>query len=364
MLEDTLPVNDFAMQRAAGEMLSPLDPNGVRLDHRFALWHPVQRNCRTMHRQQKDPAMATPHVRLDSRTSAIALVAGRDLSAQTIIVTGANTGIGEATAQALASGGARVIFACRQTALGNAAVARTLTAYPGARVECAALDLASFASIRAFVDRLDAPVIDTLVCNAGLSAMSWSATEEGFERTVGVSHIGHFLLTQLLMPCLLAAKSPRVVMVSSMSHRMPAKLDFEKLPMSSANFNGMTAYGQAKLCNILMAKSLQYRYGNRGLMACALHPGTLVTTDIGRNSAIVSLLIKLVSPFTKSPDQGASTSVWAAIHEPASELAGQYLSDCRVVPCSAEANDASVAQRLWAVSEAWVAGKGDFPDWP
>ncbi len=302
--------------------------------------------------------------KLDSNSSAADVLAGSDLTGKTIIVTGANTGIGEATASALAGAGARVIFACRRADTAQLALARTRAAHPQAKAEFVELDLASFSSIRKFADSLVADKIDVLVCNAGLSVNAWTPTKEGFEATVGVCHIGHYLPARLLMPRLLAAGTPRVVMVSSLSHRMPAKLDFDKFPMTASNFNGLAAYGQAKLCNVLMAKSLQQRYGDRGLTACALHPGTLVTTEIGRNSKIVSLLIKLVSPFTKSPAQGAATSVYGVVHEPASDIAGKYLKDCHVEPCSDEANDASVAARLWTLSEGFVARGGEFPAWP
>jgi WW domain-containing oxidoreductase len=298
-----------------------------------------------------------------SRSSAYDVVAGRDLSGRTIVVTGANTGIGEWTARALASASARVVFACRQPASGEAALARTRDAHPGCSAEFAQLDLASFASITQFADRLNAERIDALICNAGLVQMSWAETDEGFERTVGVCHIGHFLLARLLMPRMLASAAPRVVMVSSTSHRSPAKLDFDRLPMTRANFRGMTAYGQAKLCNVLMAKALQSRYGSRGLVACALHPGTLVTTDIGRNSKIFGVLMKLVSPFTKNPAQGAATSVYATVHEPSSDLAGQYLQNCQIAPSSSEANDPEVAQRLWTATEQWLA-RAEAPAWP
>lgn len=297
------------------------------------------------------------------RTSAYDVVAGRDLSGHTIIVTGANSGIGEWTARALASAGARVVFACRRRASGEAAVGRARAAHPGCMAEFAELDLASFASIRRFAEQLDAERIDALICNAGLYTLTWAETEEGFERMVGVCHIGHFLLARWLMPRLLAAAAPRVVMVASESHQSPPKLDFSRLPMTRENFRGMIAYGQAKLCNVLMAKALHSRYASRGLVACALHPGSMVTSNIGRNSFVIGALIKLVSPFTKNPAQGAATSVYATVHEPGSELAGQYLEDCRVAKCSAEANDTAVAQRLWVASEQWVARAG-APAWP
>ena len=158
-----------------------------------------------------------------AKTAAEEVVSGLDLSSQTIIVTGANTGIGEAAAQALAGAGARVIYACRERKTGEEAVQRTRSVYPDARAEFAELDLASFASILRFVDTLVTDRVDTLICNAGLSLMKFATTAEGFERTVGVCHIGHFLLTRLLMPRLLAAPAPRVVMVSSNSHKPHAR---------------------------------------------------------------------------------------------------------------------------------------------
>jgi NAD(P)-dependent dehydrogenase (short-subunit alcohol dehydrogenase family) len=298
-----------------------------------------------------------------SRSTAYDVVDGRDLSGRTIVVTGANTCIGEWTARALAGAGARVIFACRQPATGEAAAARTREAHPGCKAEFAELDLASFASVTRFAERLDADRIDALICNAGLVQTSWAETDEGFERTVGVCHIGHFLLARLLMPRMLKCAAPRIVMVSSTSRRSPSKLDFNRLPMARENFRGMTAYGQAKLCNVLMANALQSRYGNRGLVACSLHPGTLITTDIGRSSRLIGAFMKLVSPFTKSPVQGAATTVYATVHEPASDLAGSYLQDCRVKPSSAEANDPTVADRLWTISEQWIA-PAEAPAWP
>jgi len=298
------------------------------------------------------------------RTLAEEVVSGLDLSDQTLIVTGANTGIGEAAAQALAGAGARVLYACRERSSGEAAVNRTRAVYPSARAEFAELDLASFASIRRFADSLDAPRVDALVCNAGLSILNYAATVEGHERTVGVCHIGHFLLTRLLMPKLLTAPVPRVVMVSSHSHKLPARLDFARFPMSAGDFNGLKAYGQAKLCNVLMAKSLQRRYGDRGLVACALHPGTLIATEIGRHSVVVGALIKLIRPFTKTRSQGAATTVWAVVHEPAAELAGQYLVDCAVSASSVESNDLNVAERVWALSEGWIDVAGPVPEWP
>jgi WW domain-containing oxidoreductase len=288
-----------------------------------------------------------------ARTTADQVLAGKDLKDQTIIVTGANTGIGYETARSLAAAGARVIFACRNSSTGEAAVAKARALHPGCRVEFLNLDLASRSNIENFCASLDAEKVDVLICNAGLAPTQYRETEDGIESTVGICHFGHFLLTRILMPRLLAADSPRVVMVSSESHRTPAKLEFERFPLNRDNFKFMTAYGQAKLCNVLFANELQRRYGPQNLNACSLHPGTLITTEIGRGSVLMSILMKLVSPLTKTPNQGASTSVFCATHEPAEDLQSRYFSHCKEVGSSTEAKDPVVAGKLWALSEAW-----------
>jgi WW domain-containing oxidoreductase len=235
------------------------------------------------------------------------------------------------------------------------AARRIAERHPNARAEHSDLDLASWPSVRAFADRLDAEAVDALVCNAGVVNLRYREVESGFEHTVGVCHLGHFLLTQQLLPRLLANPSGRVVMVSSESHRSPRTLDFDRLPLPRAGYSGLVAYGQAKLCNVLFANELQRRYQDRGLTACSLHPGTLVTTRIGRDALWVRLLMALVSPFTKSAEQGAATSVLCAVHPEPAAVAGRYFDHCRPKRSSREANDPEVAHRLWEASEAWVA---------
>lgn len=298
---------------------------------------------------------------LNGRSTADDVVVEMDLRGRRMIVTGANTGIGFETARALAAAGATVVLACRDEAKAAQAVERIRGAHPAADAVAATLDLASFRSIQDFAAGLGEAPIDVLIANAGLATTDFSTTEDGIERTVGVCHFGHFLLTRLLISRLLAAASPRVVMVSSESHRAPRHLDFDRFPMTDGNFRGLVAYGQAKLCNVLFARALQARYGGRGLMACSLHPGTLVTTDIGRGNAFFGLLMRLVSPFTKSSSQGAATSVWAAVHEPASELAGAYLRDCGIAASTPESRDAATAERLWERSDEIIEAqtKGD-----
>ncbi len=289
-----------------------------------------------------------------ARTTADEAVANLDLSGQLVIVTGANSGIGFHTARALASAGARVIFACRDSAAGTDAVERALAAHPGAMAEVGLLDLGSHQSIRDFAERIDADSIDAVIGNAGLFGGGYQEVDGGIERTVGVCHVGHFLLVRALLPKLLAERGGRVVMVASESHRSPRKLDFDRLPLTAAQYSGFVAYGQAKLCNVLFASELQRRHGAEGLTACSLHPGTMVATNIARSSRLASLVMKLLSPFTKGLSEGAATSIVCATHLHLEEIAGRYFSDCQPKPASDEARDAGVAERLWARTEEWV----------
>jgi WW domain-containing oxidoreductase len=290
----------------------------------------------------------------DKHATADDVVAGQDLTGKTVVVTGANTGIGYDTARALARTGARVILACRDTTSGPAAVKKIQLADPEAQVEFARLDLGSLPQVREFCADLDVSAIHILVCNAGSMSTTYLETEQGFERTVGVCHIGHFLLVQCLMPKLLAAGTPRVVMLSSEAHKQPRKLNFDQLPHKRTPYATMQAYGQAKLCNALMAVALQERYGDQGLTACSVHPGNMVTTSFGRESRLVRMAFMLLSPFTKNANQGAATSVFCALHEPASDIAGGYFIDCQPARCSSESRNLDVATRLWDLSEQWV----------
>ncbi|MBL4796044.1 MAG: SDR family oxidoreductase [Oleispira sp.] len=303
--------------------------------------------------------------KLGARSSTDDVLQGKDLTGRTVVITGSNCGIGFETAQALAGAGAKVIFACRNVEKGEEALRRCKALHPQSDLAFFPLDLASADSIKHFCTEVKDETIDTLICNAGLVPTNYQETKEGLEMTVGVCHFGHFLLTQLLLPQLLETKvlntdsskrvSPRVVMVSSESHRMPAKLNFNKFPLKKTDtFIPLMAYGQAKLCNALFANELQRRFGDQGLTACSLHPGALITTSFGRDSGFLSLVFKLVSPLTKNPNQGAATTVYCASHENTEELAGKYFSHCKPVRSTKEANNPETARKLWEVSEEWV----------
>ena len=270
-----------------------------------------------------------------------------------MVVTGANSGIGFETARALAAAGARVILACRELSGAEDAASRIRAAHPGALAEGQKLDLASLRSVREFSERLDAASVDALICNAGVFG-PYAETKDGFERTVGVCHIGHFQLALSLRERLRAAAPARVVMVSSNSHRMPAKLRFDRLPLARDKYRSVVAYGQAKLCNVLMANELTRRWGPEGITANSLHPGTLMLTSIGRSSLPARLLLTLALPFAKTLVQGAATSVYCATAPELEGVGGRYFIDCKAEPASEEAQSAEVAARLWELSEQWI----------
>jgi len=308
--------------------------------------------------------------KLGARSSTNDVLQGKDLTGRTVIITGSNCGIGFETAQALAGAGAKVIFACRNIEKGEDALRRCKALHPQSKLAFYPLDLASSESIKHFCSEVKDEAIDTLICNAGLVPTNYQETKEGLEMTVGVCHFGHFLLTQLLLPQLLKTKeiqakeitagsskivAPRIIMVSSESHRMPTKLNFNKFPLKKSDtFIPLMAYGQAKLCNALFANELQRRYQDQGLTACSLHPGALITTSFGRDSGFLSLVFKLVSPLTKNPNQGAATTVYCASHGNTEQLAGKYFSHCKPIRSTKEANNPEAARKLWAVSEEWV----------
>jgi NAD(P)-dependent dehydrogenase (short-subunit alcohol dehydrogenase family) len=247
-----------------------------------------------------------------------------------------------------------VLLACRDAEKAGDATERIRAKHPKANVSFAELDLGSFESIRSFVTSLNESSIDVLICNAGVLNASYHESDGGIEHTVGVCHLGHFLLVNGLLPKLLAAAAGgRVVMVGSETHRTPRTLEFEKFPLDADNYSQLVSYGQAKLCNTLFANELQRRYGDQGLTACSLHPGNLVTTEIGRDSLLARWAMKLVSPFTKSPAQGAATSVVCAVHPDTTALAGRYFSHCQSVRMSREAENPEVAKRLWELTETW-----------
>jgi len=306
------------------------------------------------------------------------VAAGHDLRGTNAIVTGAATGIGIETARALAEAGAEVIIAARKPDLAQTAATdiNTTAKGPGARFEM--LDLSALASVRDFAAHWGARPLHLLINNAGVMACPLQRTDDGLEMQIGTNHFGHFLLGVLLAPALeLGARErgrpSRLVSLSSIGHRRSG-IHWDDPTYLTRPYDKWEAYGQAKTANALFAVGFERRYGQRGIHANAVMPGGIMTPlqrHMAREEMVAMGWIdaatgKLRDGF-KTPEQGASTSVWAALGVELEGLGGLYLEDCQqALPWSKEspwqgvlphALDPEAAERLWALS-AQTVGAG------
>jgi NAD(P)-dependent dehydrogenase (short-subunit alcohol dehydrogenase family) len=284
---------------------------------------------------------------------------------KTALITGANSGIGYQAAVELARHGAHVLLGCRNAAKGAAALAKLLAEVPTANAEVVALDVASLASIHAFAAAFAARGVklDLLINNAGVMALpTRELTADGFERQFGTNHLGHFALTGLLLPQLLAAPAPRVVTVASLAHRN-GKIVFDNL-QSEKKYVPWDAYNASKLANILFARELQRRATAAGtpLLGIPVHPGVSVTNIIDNGPGATGLkvvVLKLLAPVLMQPDTaGALPTLYAATSPDAKgaeyigpdgfmEMKGAPV----VVQPKPQALDEAVGKKLWTVSE-------------
>jgi NAD(P)-dependent dehydrogenase (short-subunit alcohol dehydrogenase family) len=288
-----------------------------------------------------------------------------DQRGRRIVVTGANSGIGLATARELARAGATVTLACRDPARSERAIAALRAEIPGADVRVGVLDLADLASVRAFAETQQAP-LDVLVNNAGVMATPPRWTVDGFELQLATNHLGHFALTGLLLDRLLAAEGePRVVTVSSVAHRF-GHIAFEDL-QRERSYHPWPAYAQSKLANLLFAYELQRRadHAHLALLSVAAHPGYTSTRLLTSGPTlggpnVQAWIMGAVSPLLgQSAARGALPTLYAAT---VPELAGgsfvgpggplELRGAPHLVGSSAASKDPETARRLWEVSES------------
>lgn len=274
----------------------------------------------------------------------------RELGGKIIVITGASSGIGRVTAERLAAGGARLILAGRSLEAHQAVVDELRKS--GGQAEHVPLDLNDLGSVRACAQQLAErePRIDVLLNNAGVAGRR-DLTQQGFEAAFGVNHLGHFLLTQLLMPSLLHTPGARIVNVSSKAHYGARGVDFDSLRRPATLLNTFACYEVSKLCNVLHAAELARRYGSQGLHSYALHPGVLATGVWRHVPQPVRGLMKL---FMKPEHEGADTSLLCAAGSQVAEHNGRYYDDGREVAPSGLAQDRELAAELWRRSETWV----------
>jgi NAD(P)-dependent dehydrogenase (short-subunit alcohol dehydrogenase family) len=259
-----------------------------------------------------------------------------DLTGKTYVVTGGNSGIGLSTVEQLAKQGATVVLACRRTADGERVKADIMARGVRGRIEVSELDLASLASVRAFAERVLAahPAIHGLVNNAGVMNTPKGKTKDGFETQFGTNHLGHFLLTELLLDRLKASAPARIVNLSSCYHDIAqgrkGKIHFEDLHYDQHAYDGWDAYAQSKLANVLHAQELAARLDGTGVTAVSVHPGW-VRTRLMRSSMPLWIQDYLMRPFFQmagmiEPWEGAQSSLYALLSPEVPQHAGAYFS--------------------------------------
>lgn len=269
-----------------------------------------------------------------------------------MVVTGANTGIGEVTALELARGGALVTLACRNEDRARAAMERIRAEVPAAQLEFLALDLGDLGAVRQSVTELLArreQPIDVLVNNAGLAGLR-GKTADGFEIQFGVNHLGHFLWTLLLLDRIRQAPEPRVVNVASRAHtRVKGGIPWERLREETLSSSGWPEYCVSKLCNVLFTRELAGRCPD--VRTYAVHPG-VVASDIWRR--VPGPLRWLMKLFMITNEQGAMTTLHCATSEQAAEHSGLYWDKSALKRAHRLGRDDALAEELWRRSEAWV----------
>jgi len=311
-----------------------------------------------------------PHP-FDKESTSNDVVRGSDLMGKTALITGASGGLGAETARALASVGANVTLAARDIEKAESVAASIRDSGVAGNIQVTALELTSLDNVRDCAKRFLAEneVLDILINNAGLMGCELTRTAAGWELQLATNHIGHFLLTCLLVPALRSAAPARIVNLSSAGHRL-GDVDFDDPHFETRDYDKWEAYGQSKTANILFTRELDRRLGAQGVRAIAVHPG-MIMTELGRHLTPEDVQ-DLMSrgdpeggrPTFKSIEQGAATSCWAAS---APELEGQggiYCEDCHVAEekvdgasisgVSPHAMNPESALQLWALSEAWV----------
>ncbi len=278
----------------------------------------------------------------------------QDLAGKTFIITGASSGIGKITAKELARQGAQVFLACRSQSKTDPVVAEIKAETGNDKVEFIALDLSDLASVRACAEALleRAPKIHGLINNAGVVAKRGSSTKDGYEMTFGTNHLGHYLLTRLLMDRIKQTGGARIVNVSSASHYRAKDIDWGAVQKPTRTVVGLKEYEVSKLANVLFTKELARRLEGSDVTAYAVHPG-VVATDAWRR--IPPPFRWLIKRFMITPEQGAQSSlVCATSPDLAKESGRYYTAGGKEKRPNKAADDVELARTLWTKSAEWT----------
>lgn len=272
---------------------------------------------------------------------------------KTILITGANTGIGKATAEQLARQGHRLYLACRSESKTLPVIDEIVASTDNKDIHFLACDLGNLDSVRrCAADFLgeDAP-LHVLINNAGVAGMR-GMTESGFELTFGINHVGHFLLTTLLLDKLKASAPSRVVTVSSVAHYQARGIDWDAVREPTKGYTAVGEYGVSKLANVLFTQELARRLEGTGVTTYALHPGAIASDIWSRR--MPGPLASIMKIFMRSTNEGAQTSVYCATAPELAHETGKYYDDCKEKEASKFATP-ELAAELWQRNEEWVA---------
>ena len=318
-----------------------------------------------------------------AETTTDEILEGVSLQGRHFMVTGASSGLGEETVRALSSAGAKVTMVARNLDKLHAAADRIRKSVPTTDLQTGLVDLADLSSIRSYAEEYlqEAAPIDVLINNAGVMACPFMTTKDGFEMQFGTNHLGHFLLTNLLMPAIRSGQNPRIINLSSAGHTH-SDVSLDDPNFETSEYNAWESYGRSKSANIHFTRELVRRYGGE-IRSFAVHPGVILT-ELGRHLTpeLMEEMVERVKarstssaeaketgglPF-KSMEAGAATQVWAATTDDLEENNGAYLGDCKV---GVEGGNPSengylpyiynedTAKALWSLSEQMV--QQEFP---
>ncbi|KAG5593230.1 hypothetical protein H5410_043744 [Solanum commersonii] len=285
---------------------------------------------------------------------------GIDATGLTAIVTGASSGIGAETTRVLAMRGAHVVMAVRNVKSGEEVKESILKDIPRAKLDVMELDLGSMESVRKFASEYNSTgyPLNILINNAGVMAPPFMLSQDNIELQFATNHLGHFLLTNLLLQNLkntaqASHKEGRIVNVSSLGHRFTYRegIRFDKIN-DKDSYTAILAYGQSKLANILHANELARHFKEEGadITANSLHPGS-ITTNLLRHQSLVEGLVNWIGKyFIKNIPQGAATTCYVALHPQVKGITGEYFSDSNISASTSQGTDAELAKKLWDFS--------------
>jgi NAD(P)-dependent dehydrogenase (short-subunit alcohol dehydrogenase family) len=278
------------------------------------------------------------------------------LTGKTVLITGANTGIGKETARELSRRGARVILGCRNAERGEAARREIEESTNNRDVIVRILDLGSLKAIKNFAEEFNQNEsrLDILVNNAGLMSPKRQETTDKFEMHFGTNHLGHFYLTYLLLDKLKSSAPSRVVVVSSMGHAY-GKPDLDDLQITRGSYSMMNAYGRSKTANILFATHLAKLLAGTGVTVYSLHPGC-IQTDIARDfqnswtMRLWGLYFRFFGEKILTVKEGAETTLYCCLEPSIAQHSGRYYSESREKTPKSYATDPDAAEKLWKIS--------------